>query len=134
MGGIMENLLVAIENLNANVVLLTDATRGLSAIQMNGRHDRPSKICLKEGQDMARIFDELFEEDPYSEVTSAEITSHLKDCEDDEVCRLIKQYDLENPRSRGRHIFINYARTRAIRERLLRGHRILVGISMKTTN
>lgn len=133
MDGIMEKLLVALETLNSNVVLLTDATRKLAAMQVTGRrHSSLAKGVLETEQDMSRIFDELFDEDPDGEVSRAEILSHFKDCENPEVCQLIERYDLTNFRSKGYRAFIDYARTRASRERILHGGLVLSGIAMKT--
>ena len=133
MDGIIEKLLVAIETLNTNVVLLTDATRKSAAMQVVGRRHNPNtNDVLSTEQDMSRVFDELYEEDPYGEVSRSDILSHFKDCENEEVCQLIERYDLANFRSKGYRAFIDYARTRASRERMLHGGLILNGIAMKT--
>ena len=82
---------------------------------------------------MPRIFDELYDEDPDGEVTRAEILAHFGDCENDEICQLIERFDLKNCHSKGYRAFIDYARSRATRERNVQGgYLALSGISMKT--
>ena len=132
MDGVLEKFLVAMETLNSNVVLLTDATRKLAAIQVAGRRHSPlAKNVLATEQDMVRVFDELYVEDPDGEVSRPEIFEHFKDCKDPEICQLIERYNLANFRSKGYRAFIDYARTRASRERMLHGGLILSGIAMK---
>ena len=79
MDGIMEKLLVAIETLNSNVVLLTDATRKLADMQVIGRrHSSLADRTLETEQDMSRVFDELYDEDPDGKVSRADILAHFK--------------------------------------------------------
>ena len=131
---IMGKILTNIEELVANVARLADAIERATDCQATGRRDKtPSKWDEEVEQAMPRIFDELYEEDPDGEVTRADILSHFGDCENDEICQLIDRYDLTNIHSKGYRAFIDYARTRATRERNVRGgYLALSGITMKT--
>lgn len=129
MDAIMDKISTSIEELVANVARLADAVE-----KATGRRDKtPSKWDGEVEQAMPRIFDELYEEDPDGEVTRAEILAHFGDCENDEICQLIERFDLKNCHSKGYRAFINYARSRATRERSVQGgYLALSGISMKT--
>lgn len=118
-----------IEELVANVSRLADAVE-----KATGRRDKtPSKWDEEVEQAMPRIFDELYDEDPDGEVTRSEILAHFGDCENDEICQLIERFDLKNRHSKGYRAFIDYARSRATRERNVQGgYLALSGISMKT--
>lgn len=129
MDAIMDKISTSIEELVANVARLADAVE-----KATGRRDKtPSKWDEEVEQAMPRIFDELYEEDPDGEVTRAEILAHFGDCENDEICQLIERFDLKNCHSKGYRAFIDYARSRATRERNVQGgYLALSGISMKT--
>ena len=129
MDAIMGKILTNIEELVANVSRLADAVE-----KATGRRDKtPSKWDEEVEQAMPRIFDELYDEDPDGEVTRSEILAHFGDCENDEICRLIERFDLKNRHSKGYRAFIDYARSRATRERNVQGgYLALSGISMKT--
>ena len=129
MDAIMGKILTNIEELVANVARLADAVE-----KATGRQNKtPSKWDEDVEQAMPRIFNELYEEDPDGEVTRAEILAHFGDCENDEICQLIERFDLKNCHSRGYRAFIDYARSRATRERNVQGgYLALSGISMKT--
>ena len=129
MDAIMGKILTNIEELVANVSRLADAVE-----KATGRQNKtPSKWDEDVEQAMPRIFNELYEEDPDGEVTRAEILAHFGDCENDEICQLIERFDLKNCHSRGYRAFIDYARSRATRERNVQGgYLALSGISMKT--
>ena len=118
-----------IEELVANVSRLADAVE-----KATGRRNKtPSKWDEEVEQAMPRIFDELYDEDPDGEVTRSEILAHFGDCENDEICQLIERFDLKNRHSKGYRAFIDYARSRATRERNVQGgYLALSGISMKT--
>ena len=129
MDAIMGKILTNIEELVANVSRLADAVE-----KATGRRDKtPSKWDEEVEQAMPRIFDELYDEDPDGEVTRSEILAHFGDCENDEICQLIERFDLKNRHSKGYRAFIDYARSRATRERNVQGgYLALSGISMKT--
>ncbi len=134
MDGLLERLVNAIESLNANICRLDEATRALVTAQTTGRRPRTLTADLSQtAADMSRVFAELYEEDPDGEVSRAEILAHFKDCENDEILALIDKYDLTNCRSKGYRAFIDYARSRARRERMINGAPVLVGICMQTT-
>ena len=134
MDAIMGKILTNIEELVANVARLADAVEKATACRLTGRRDKtPTKWDEEVERVMPRIFDELYEEDPDGEVTRAEILAHFGDCENDEICQLIERFDLRNCHSRGYRAFIDYARSRATRERNVQGgYLVLSGISMKT--
>lgn len=129
MDAIMVKISTNIEELVANVSRLADAVE-----KATGRRDKtPSKWDAEVEQAMPRIFDELYDEDPDGEVTRSEILAHFGDCENDEICQLIERFDLKNFHSKGYRAFIDYARSRATRERNVQGgYLALSGISMKT--
>lgn len=129
MDAIMGKISTNIEELVANVSRLADAVE-----KATGRRDKtPSKWDEEIEQAMPRIFDELYDEDPDGEVTRSEILAHFGDCENDEICQLIERFDLKNCHSKGYRAFIDYARSRATRERNVQGgYLALSGISMKT--
>ena len=129
MDAIMVKISTNIEELVANVSRLADAVE-----KATGRRDKtPSKWDEEVEQAMPRIFDELYDEDPDGEVTRSEILAHFGDCENDEICQLIERFDLKNHHSKGYRAFIDYARSRATRERNVQGgYLALSGISMKT--
>lgn len=129
MDAIMVKISTNIEELVANVSRLADAVE-----KATGRRDKtPSKWDEDVEQAMPRIFDELYDEDPDGEVTRSEILAHFGDCENDEICQLIERFDLKNRHSKGYRAFIDYARSRATRERNVQGgYLALSGISMKT--
>lgn len=129
MDAIMVKISTNIEELVANVSRLADAVE-----KATGRRDKtPSKWDEDVEQAMPRIFDELYDEDPDGEVTRSEILAHFGDCENDEICQLIERFDLKNSHSKGYRAFIDYARSRATRERNVQGgYLALSGISMKT--
>lgn len=129
MDAIMVKISTNIEELVANVSRLADAVE-----KATGRRDKtPSKWDEEVEQAMPRIFDELYDEDPDGEVTRSEILAHFGDCENDEICQLIERFDLKNRHSKGYRAFIDYARSRATRERNVQGgYLALSGISMKT--
>lgn len=129
-------ILTNIEELVANVARLADAVEKATESQATGRQNKaPTKWDEDVERAIPRIFDELYEEDPNGEVTRAEILAHFGDCENDEICQLIERYDLKNCHSRGYRAFIDYARSRATRERnVLGGYLALSGISMKTVS
>lgn len=133
---IMGKILTNIEELVANVARLADAVEKATESQATGRQNKaPTKWDEDVERAIPRIFDELYEEDPNGEVTRAEILAHFGDCENDEICQLIERYDLKNCHSRGYRAFIDYARSRATRERnVLGGYLALSGISMKTVS
>ena len=129
MDAIMGKILTSIEELVANVSRLADAVEKASVRQNKAQ----SKWDAEVEQAMPRIFDELYDEDPDGEVTRAEILAHFGDCENDEICQLIERFDLKNFHSKGYRAFIDYARSRSIRERNVQGgYLALSGISMKT--
>lgn len=134
MGAIMGKILTNIEELVANVSRLADAVEKATSSQATGRRNKtPSKWDEEVEQAMPRIFDELYDEDPDGEVTRSEILAHFGDCENDEICQLIERFDLKNRHSKGYRAFIDYARSRATRERNVQGgYLALSGISMKT--
>ena len=131
MDAIMDKISTSIEELVANVARLADAVE-----KATGRQNKaPSKWDEEVEQAMPRIFDELYEEDSDGEVTRAEILAHFDDCENDEICQLIERFDLKNCHSKGYRAFIDYARSRATRERNVQGgYLALSGISMKTVS
>ena len=130
----MGKILTNIEELVANVSRLADTVEKATGNQATGRQNKaPSRWDEEVEQAMPRIFDELYDEDPDGEVTRAEILAHFGDCENDEICQLIERFDLKNCHSKGYRAFIDYARTRATRERNVQGGYLsLSGISMKT--
>ena len=134
MEAIMGKILTNIEELVANVSRLADAVEKATGNQATGRQNKaPSKWDEDVEQAMPRIFDELYDEDPDGEVTRAEILAHFGDCENDEICQLIERFDLKNCHSKGYRAFIDYARSRATRERNVQGgYLALSGISIKT--
>ena len=134
MEAIMGKILTNIEELVANVSRLADAVEKATGNQATGRRNKASSKWDEDvEQAMPRIFDELYDEDPDGEVTRAEILAHFGDCENDEICQLIERFDLKNCHSRGYRAFIDYARSRATRERNVQGgYLALSGISMKT--
>ena len=135
-----DKLTSAIEELSANVVALTHAISNLPTehvltgyVPTSSKRRRAAyeEYALSVEGDMARVFDELYEEIPDREVTRAQIMQHFKGCENDEICQLIVRYDLTNCRSKGYRAFIDYARKRAKREKTVSGNYVLVGITMK---
>ena len=134
MDAIMGKILANIEELVANVSRLADAVEKATGSQATGWQNKaPSKWDEEIEQAMPRIFDELYDEDPDGEVTRSEILAHFGDCENDEICQLIERFDLKNHHSKGYRAFIDYARSRATRERNVQGgYLALSGISMKT--
>ena len=134
MDAIMGKILTSIEELVANVSRLADAVEKATGSQATGRQNKaPSKWDEEVEQAMPRIFDELYDEDTDGEVTRAEILAHFGDCKNDEICQLIERFDLKNFHSKGYRAFIDYARSRSIRERNVQGgYLALSGISMKT--
>ena len=134
MEAIMGKILTNIEELVANVSRLADAVEKATGNQATGRQNKaPTKWDEEVEQAMPRIFDELYDEDPDGEVTRSEILAHFGDCENDEICQLIERFDLKNCHSKGYRAFIDYARSRATRERNVQGgYLALSGISMKT--
>ena len=130
-----DKLISAIEGLSANVVALTHAISTLPTehVTTSSKRRRAAyeEYALSVEGDIARVFDELYEESPDREVTRAQIMSHFKGCENDEICQLIVRYDLTNCRSKGYRAFIDYARKRAKREKTVSGNYVLVGLSMK---
>lgn len=134
MEDIMGKILTNTEELVANVSRLADAVEKATGNQATGRQNKaPTKWDEEVEQAMPRIFDELYDEDPDGEVTRAEILAHFGDCENDEICQLIERFDLKNCHSKGYRAFIDYARSRATRERNVQGgYLALSGISMKT--
>ena len=134
MEDIMGKILTNTEELVANVSRLADAVEKATGNQATGRQNKaPTKWDEEVEQAIPRIFDELYDEDPDGEVTRAEILAHFDDCENDEICQLIERFDLKNCHSKGYRAFIDYARSRATRERNVQGgYLALSGISMKT--
>ena len=134
MEDIMGKILTNTEELVANVSRLADAVEKATGNQATGRQNKaPTRWDEEVEQAMPRIFDELYDEDPDGEVTRAEILAHFGDCENDEICQLIERFDLKNCHSKGYRAFIDYARSRATRERNVQGgYLALSGISMKT--
>ena len=134
MDAIMSKILTRFEELVANVSRLADAIEKASSSQTTtGRQNKASKWDEEVEQAIPRVFNELYDEDPDGEVTRAEILAHFGDCENDEICQLIERFDLKNFHSKGYRAFIDYARSRAIRERNVQGgYLALSGISMKT--
>ena len=130
-----DKLISAIEGLSANVVALTHAISTLPTeyVTTSSKRRRAAyeEYALSVEGDIARVFDELYEESPDREVTRAQIMSHFKGCENDEIRQLIVRYDLTNCRSKGYRAFIDYARKRAKREKTVSGNYVLVGLSMK---
>ena len=131
-----DKLISAIEELSANVVALTHAiscqpTARQTSLYAARRRAAYEEYALSVEGDMARVFDELYEESPDSEVTRAQILQHFKGCENDEISQLIVRHDLTNCRSKGYRAFIDYARKRAKREKMVHGNYVLIGISMK---
>ena len=135
-----DKLISAIEELSANVVALAHAISNLPTEHVptgyvptasKRRRAAYEEYALSVEGDMARVFDELYEESPDREVTRAQIMQHFKGCENDEICQLIVRHDLTNCRSKGYRAFIDYARKRAKREKTVSGNYVLVGISMK---
>ena len=135
-----DKLISAIEELSANVVALAHAISNLHTAQVvteyvptasKRRRAAYEEYALSVEGDMARVFDELYEESPDREVTRAQIIQHFNGCENDEICQLIVRHDLKNCRSKGYRAFIDYARKRAKREKTVSGNYVLVGISMK---
>ena len=130
-----DKLISAIEELSANVVALAHAISALPTEHVptasKRRRAAYEEYALSVEGDMARVFDELYEESPDREVSRAQIIQHFKSCENDEICQLIVRHDLNNCHSKGYRAFIDYARKRAKREKTASGHYVLVGISMK---
>ena len=131
-----DKLISAIEELSANVATLAHAiscrpTAHQPSLYAARRRAAYEEYALSVEEDMARVFDELYEESPDSEVTRAQILQHFKGCENDEISQLIENYDLKNCRSKGYRAFIDYARKRAQREKMVHGNYVLIGISMK---
>ena len=131
-----DKLISAIEELSANVVALTHAinchpTAHQTSLYAARRRAAYEEYALSVEGDMARVFDELYEESAYREVTRAQILQHFNGCENDEISQLIVRYDLKNCRSKGYRAFIDYARKRAQREKMVHGNYVLIGISMK---
>ena len=130
-----DKLISVIEELSANVVALTHAISNLPTehVLTSSKRRRAAyeEYALSVEGDMARVFDELYEESPEGEVTRVRIMQHFKGCGNDEICQLIVRYDLTNCRSKGYRAFIDYARKRAKREKTVSGNCVLVGITMK---
>lgn len=126
----VEKIVEVLEELNRSIERLTEATQALSTLRATGKiiTDDDEKM----GADFERIFNALYEIDPFSELRRGEILNHFYDSGDTEIEYLVDWYDLTNCRSKGYRAFIDHLRSKARRERHVDGARILVGLKMKT--
>ena len=127
----VEKIVEALERLSMKIAMLTEATQALSTLRVTGKiitDDDYEKMAA----DFERIFNALYEIDPFSELTRGEILSHFYDSGDTEIEYLVDWYDLPNCRSKGYRAFIDFLRSKSRRERHVDGGKVLVGLKMKT--